>query len=628
MAVHRLAGWVERLEQQSRPTRIAALIVVHLAVFAVAYLGAFAFRFDFQVPEPMREAMWQGLPVIVAVKTGVFASLKMFQGWWRYVSLYDVIAVAHALAIGSIVFFGVHYFAVRPEAFARSIYLLDFVLSLVLLAGIRGSLRLVREAVATHGTGRRPRNLLIVGAGDLGDLLVREITRGQHLRYRPVAFLDHQVHKQGLRLHGIPIEGPLDRLEEVVEAYHVEEIIIALPPEDQHRIRHVVDRARRCEIQPRILPAVEAMLDGDVSLRRVREVSITDLLGRKPVELDVDSIARFVEGRTVMVTGAGGSIGSELCRQVARFGPSRLVMVDCAETPLFDVHRQLAEHHRDNITAQIANVTDRQRMRNIFRDQTPEIVLHAAAYKHVPLMESNPAEAVKNNVTGTRVVADTSAAYGVDTFVLISTDKAVNPTSVMGATKRITELYIQQLGRQTEQTRFCSVRFGNVLGSNGSVVPIFREQIRRGGPVTVTHPDMTRYFMTIPEAVQLVLQAAAFDNADDLFILDMGEPVQIAELARDMIRLSGMSEEEIPIVYTGIRPGEKLYEELALDREVLDTTSHAKIFVGRWTEGSPSDFDVRFQALLRAANLGDDARVRRLLNLLIPGYRGSDPRAA
>ncbi len=626
MAVHRLAGWVEHFEQQSKPTRIAALIAAHLMIFSLAYLGAFAFRFDFQIPEEMWGPMWQGLPLLLAVKTGVFAALKMFQGWWKYVSLYDVITVAYALAISSLLFLGIHFFVLRPEVFPRSIYLLDFTLSLVFLAGVRGSLRLIREAVAAHAGGRRPKNLLIVGAGDLGDLLVREITRADRLRYRPVAFLDDDPKKCGLRLHGIPIEGPLSRLSEVVAARHVEEIIIALPAGERDQLRRVVERARECDIQPRILPAVETVLDGGVSLGQVREVSITDLLGRDPVELDADALGRFVEDRVVMVTGAGGSIGAELCRQIMRFEPRRLVMVDCAETPLFAIHRELVSDHGDRVRPHIANVADPGRMESIFARESPQVVLHAAAYKHVPLMEQNPAEAVKNNVIGTRIVADASAVHRVDSFVLISTDKAVNPTSVMGATKRITELYIQRLGSRTKQTRFCAVRFGNVLGSNGSVVPIFREQIRRGGPVTVTHPEMTRYFMTIPEAVQLVLQAAAFETDDDLFILDMGSPVRIADLARDMIRLSGMSEEEIPIIYTGIRPGEKLYEELTLDQEKVDDTSHAKIFIGHRSGRPAVDFQVRFSALLRAANLGDDRRVRRLLDLLVPGYTGGADR--
>ena len=346
---------------------------------------------------------------------------------------------------------------------------------------------------------------------------------------------------------------------------------------------------------------------------------------RGPVQdLDLEAVGKFLEDRVVMVTGAGGSIGSELCRQIARFSPARLVMVDCAETPLFSTRRQLADDHEHLIEACIGDVSDRRRMEAIFEEQSPDIVLHAAAYKHVPLMEANPSEAVKNNVRGTRVVAEVSAEMDVETFLLISTDKAVNPTSVMGATKRITELYVQQLRDEIADTRYCTVRFGNVLGSNGSVVPIFQQQIENGGPVTVTHPRMTRYFMTIPEAVQLVLQAASFETDDDLFILDMGSPVRIADLARDMIRLAGMTEDQIPIVYTGIRPGEKLYEELTLDQEAVDTTSHEKISVGRRAPETPTEFDAHLEAQLSAADGGDDHRVRHLLGVMIPGYGPGD----
>ncbi len=617
---NRIGSWVEAFEQSSRATRVVVLVAAHLTIFAAAYLGAFAFRFDFRVPEPLYGVMVEGLVLVLAIKVVVFASFRLFRGWWRYVSLYDVISLAQALAVASLVFLGLHYFVVRPEVFPRSIYLLDFTLSLVLLAGARGSLRLVREALsASYKTGAR-RNLLIVGAGDLGDLLVREISRGGRLKYRPVAFLDDDQTRQGLSIHGIPVYAPVAKLEEVVEAHNVEEIIIALGPDHTELVRDVVERANRCDIQPKILPAVQTVLDGDISLRKVREVSITDLLRREPVDLDTESMGRFIEDQVVMVTGAGGSIGSELCRQILRFSPRQLVMVDSAETPLFRIHRELAADHRRKMVPRIGDVADEERMASIFERQSPDVVIHAAAYKHVPLMESNPAEAVKNNVQGTRSVADLSAEHGVETFVLVSTDKAVNPTSVMGATKRVTELYIQELGQHCESTRFCAVRFGNVLGSNGSVVPIFREQIRAGGPVTVTHPEMTRYFMTIPEAVQLVLQAAAFDTDDDLFILDMGSPVKIADLARDMIRLSGMTEEQIPIVFTGVRPGEKLYEELTLDREAVDTTSHAKIFVGRRGGTKPSEFEAHFDALVSAANQGDDSRVRQLLGRIVPGY--------
>lgn len=614
--------WLDRFEELSRPVRVLVLVGAHLFLFAGAYICAFLLRFDFQIPPEFQEPFVLTLFVALGLKVLIFGAMKMFQGWWKYVSLYDVIALALALAIASLALFLVNTLVIQPVLFPRSIYLLDFTFSLLFLGGARGALRLFREAFNT-GTGGTQRRLLIVGAGDVGDLLVREISRANRLNFQPVAFLDNAAHKKGLRLHGIPVKGPLSRLPEVVEELDIEEVIIALDPAHQGDLRTVVDLCMDAGVTPRILPAVETVLDGEISLRAIREVSISDLLRRDPVELDEAQLADFLRNRTVMITGAGGSIGSELCRQVLRLEPARLILVESAETPLFSIHRELADRAGDRLVALVADVTQKNRMEQIFSRYAPEVILHAAAYKHVPLMEENPAEAVRNNIHGTRVVADLAGQHRAKAFVLISTDKAVNPTSVMGATKRITELYVHSVRPHYLDTRFCAVRFGNVLGSNGSVVPIFRDQIRRGGPVTVTHPDMTRYFMTIPEAVQLVLQAAAFDSEHSLFILDMGEPVKISDLARDMIRLSGLTEEEIPIVYSGIRPGEKLFEELSLDGEELQKTAHAKIFIGKVPERLPEHFETLFRALIDAGLSQDELRVRFLLSQLIPGYRSN-----
>ncbi|WP_158542693.1 polysaccharide biosynthesis protein [Lujinxingia litoralis] len=621
MAMNMLSRWMDPLSRLPAGWRSAILALAHLAFFSAAYLGAFLFRFDLSIPPAYYDPVLKGLAALLVIKTVVFAYLKMFQGWWKYVSLYDIISLAYALAISALAFMAFNTLVLRPESFPRSIYLLDFTLSLVLLSGVRGALRLVREAVALSGAGSGARNLMIVGAGDAGDLLVREINRTRSLRLRPIVFVDDDPYKRGLRLHGIPVEGPIDRLGQLVARHDIEEIIIALPPEEQAQVRRVIERAGPLGVHTRILPAVEAMLEQEVSLHQLREVSIADLLRRDPVDLDLDRLASFLKDRRVLVTGAGGSIGSELCRQIARFAPARLILVEQGETPLFEIHRELISQGPENIVPCVANVADLTRMRAIFEEHRPEVVLHAAAYKHVPLMEASPAEAVKNNVRGTAVVASLSAELGVGTFVLISTDKAVNPTSVMGATKRITEWLIARQGQRSPETRFCAVRFGNVLGSNGSVVPIFRDQIRHGGPVTVTHPEMTRYFMTIPEAVQLVLQAASFESQSRLFILDMGRPVKIADLARDMIRLSGASEDTIPIVFTGIRPGEKLFEELTLDEEDVDRTAHAQIFVGRKSSDAPPSFDVLYPQLLDAADRGDHEGVRALLSALIPDYQ-------
>lgn len=617
--------WLDNLPRLPQPVRFVAVALVHLVFFTVAYLGAYLVRFDFSVPAAYHPSMWNGLFVILAVKMTVFAALHMFQGWWKYVSLTDVIALARALALASLAFLVVNVFVIAPNHFPRSIYILDLILALTLIGGARGSLRIMREATV-HRAAKSSRcaNVLIVGAGDTGETLVREIAKNRNLLYRPVAFLDDDPYKHGLRIHGVPVLGAIEKLEELAKIHHIEQIIIAMPSASHEQIRAVVDAARKAQIETRILPAVEAILDGNISVNQLREVSIHDLLGRDPVKLDTAAIGEFLAGRTVLITGAGGSIGSELCRQVMKFHPEKLLMVDSAETPLFFINGELAAIAPGRAIPFVASVTDRERMREIFATNRPEVIIHAAAYKHVPMMEQNPGEAVKNNIGGTQNVADLAAEFKAHTFVLISTDKAVNPTSIMGATKRVTELYVRHLNAQHPDTKFCAVRFGNVLGSNGSVIPIFREQIKNGGPVTVTHPDMTRYFMTIPEATQLVLQAASFQSTGDLFILDMGQPVKISDLARDMIRLSGMTEQEMPIVYSGIRPGEKLFEELTLDDEDVDHTTHKKIFTGRTFTHDFAQTRPRYDALIQAAHAGNELEVRRELKAIIPTYTHPD----
>lgn len=619
-----MTRWLSEPPPLPRAARVIILITMHLVMFVAAFIGAFLIRFDFNVPDAWTSALLRGLPLFVGIKLAVFGVMRMYQGWWRYVSLYDIVALGRALAVAvTVTVFTVVFTRITPMP--RSIFVLDFGLSLVLIGATRGGLRLLREAANQH-FGPAPaelHNVLILGAGDTGETLLREISKNRNLPYRPVGFLDDDVHKQGLRIHTLPVLGRIEALPEIARKREVGMAIIAMPSASREQLRHVLEVAREAGVKTKILPAVESILEQDLSVAQLREVSISDLLRRAPVVLDPSTLDRFLQGKVVMVTGAGGSIGSELCRQVLRFGPSKLLMVERAETPLFFIHRELRAEHEDQVVECIADITDRERMDELFRAWRPEVVFHAAAYKHVPMMEANPCEAVKNNVVGTQNVADLALEYGVSDFVLISTDKAVNPTSVMGATKRVTELYIQSLQPRARErgTKLCAVRFGNVLGSNGSVVPIFRDQIRSGGPVTVTHPDMTRFFMTIPEASQLVLQAGALGSGGEIFILDMGEPVKIADLARDMIRLSGLSEEEIEIVYTGIRPGEKLYEELAVDGEAMDRTTHDQIFVARDDEGLPVELERLYRALVGSALEAQPLEVRRHLKRLIPTYK-------
>ena len=605
-----------------RWVRITLLVLIHAILFCAAYIGAFLLRFDFAIPSEFQSVMWSGLAPMLAIKLGVFALLRMFQGWWKYVSLYDVVALTRALLAASGVWLAFNFFVLTPSPFPRSIYVLDFVLCLLIIGSARGGLRLLRETFANRRNSGEDIPVLIAGAGDTGEALMREISRNHLIDYRPVGLLDDDPYKRGLRVHGVRVLGPMTALPAMVDKHGVEEVIIAMPSASKEVIREVVEMSRRSGVKARIVPAFETVVEGKVSVQQIREVAITDLLGRSPVKLNTTAIGQFLEGRRVLVTGAGGSIGSEICRQVLRFNPRQLAMVDCAETPLFLIHRELSKSSIE-LKPCIADVSEKERMVEVFDQIQPDVIIHAAAYKHVPLMEAHPSEAVKNNVRGTQIVADLAHDYGAESFVLISTDKAVNPTSVMGATKRASELYVQLRKARGSDTNYCAVRFGNVLGSNGSVIPIFRRQIKQGGPITVTHPEMTRYFMTIPEASQLVLQAASFDEGH-LFILDMGEPVKIMDLARDMIRLSGFDETEIPIEISGIRPGEKLFEELAFDREELDRTAHQKIFIGG-EDGIINDTtEARLKTLLEAADRGEPRAVLQALQRLLPYYQNPD----
>lgn len=544
----------------------------------------------------------------------------MYQGWWKYVSLGDVISLTKALIFASAAFLVVNLFTIG-DAFPRSIYILDFGLSLFLIGAAKGSVRIFREATQSFQAKSKNINVIIIGAGDTGETLSREIAKNPNLPYRVVGFLDDAPFKLGLRIHGIPVLGPISSAEEMVKKHNIKQVVIAMPSASREETRRVVDIAKRTDAMTKILPAIESILSGDVSLNALREVSISDLLGREAVRLDMQSIGRFLEDRTILVTGAGGSIGSEICRQVMRFNPEKLLMVERGETPLFFIDRELKRTYADRVIPYIADITEHKTMERIFKEHHPDVVIHAAAYKHVPLMESHPWQAVLNNVIGTQVIAELSGEYKVGSFVLISTDKAVNPTSVMGATKRVTELYVLSANQKFSDTDFNAVRFGNVLGSNGSVVPIFREQIKRGGPVTVTHPEMTRYFMTIPEASQLVLQAASFGDSGRVFVLDMGAPVKISELAKDMIRLTGLDEGEIEIIYTGMRPGEKLFEELSLDEERMDKTNHKKIFIGQHADTDISLLNLHFDSLIDAAERADRVGIRNVLKAIIPPYK-------
>lgn len=564
--------------------RVPLIAALHCAIFTAAYLLAFQLRFDFVIYEAYQSLMWKGLPVFIAAKLMSFYALRQFSGWWRYVSLDDILGISRATAAGTLLamlgIVALGGFTSRP-AFPRTIFLLDPVLTIALVGGLRVSIRLLRDRVLKHGAAGlvEQTRTLIVGTGPSAESLARDVARRPELATKIVGFLAEDVRLIGTRIQGIPILGTIDDLQRIAEDRAVSQIVVANEGENREQVRQVITLCGSADLKYRVLPTTDALLQGQVSFSNLREVDLRDLLGRPPVRLASDDIARRLNNRIVLVTGAGGSIGSELCRQVARFGPAELILVEQAENPLFHLERELTLAHPDvALRPVIADIYDNERIHSIMKECRPSVVLHAAAHKHVPLMEANPSEAVKNNIIGTLNVIRAAQHAEVSTCILISTDKAVNPTSVMGASKRVAEMLMQALAAQSK-TRLAAVRFGNVLGSNGSVIPIFKQQIAAGGPVTVTHPEMRRFFMTIPEASQLVLQAATYAHAGDIFVLDMGEPVYIVDVARDMIRLSGFEpDKDIQIAFTGIRPGEKLFEELATDEEKTSPTPHERIF--------------------------------------------------
>ncbi|MHB8878783.1 MAG: polysaccharide biosynthesis protein, partial [Myxococcaceae bacterium] len=535
----------------------------------------------------------------------------------------SVILLATRLVSGAVMGqFGYAQYALIPIG----VLLIDFAAAFLGIAGIRVLRRLQTERGQNQlrrGSAVEQVPTMLVGAGQAGLLVAKELGSRPDLGIRAVGFIDDDRGKVGSVVHGVPVLGTTEELARLCAKHHAKQALITIANAPGKQIRRIKEVCDAAGISAKIIPGIYEIVGGQVNLSRIRSVSIEDLLGREAVVLETDRISEAIRGRVILVTGAGGSIGSELCRQLCRFGPSGLVLLEQAENNLFHVHRELIASYPElsaSITPCIADICDQARLEAVFKAHRPSVVFHAAAHKHVPMMEWNPGEAVKNNVFGTKTLADLAHAHGVAEFVMISTDKAVNPTSVMGVSKRTAEIYIQALS-QRSQTRFVTVRFGNVLGSSGSVIPLFQEQIARGGPVTVTHPDMKRYFMTIPEACQLVLQAGSMGQGGEIFVLDMGEPVKIVDLARDLITLSGFRPgEEIEIAFSGVRPGEKLFEELSVASEQADKTRHPKVFVGRFR---PHELDAVNQGLaeLRVlADSGSPMQLRAKFREIVPEY--------
>jgi FlaA1/EpsC-like NDP-sugar epimerase len=561
--------------------RIWQLVADGLLV-ATAWWLAFELRFDHGVPPYYDTLFKRTLLIVVGIKLLVFILFGFYDRWWRYVSTRDMWGAARGVTVASLVADVTVYFAspVADVRLPRSIAVMDWLLLLAFIAGSRLIARSVFERPTPGRLVARGKEVLVIGAGEAARDTIREMHRNSQLGYTPIGLVDDDPRKKNIRIHGVRVLGTTADLPHLLRDNRPDEILIAVPSASGEFRRSVVTTTRELGVPVKTLPGLHELISGEIDLAvQIRPVQVEDVLGRDPVDVDLDSAAPYVEGKTVLVTGAGGSIGSELCRQLTRLGPQRLILVELGETGLFEIERELVDERGFSAAVPVlADVGNATKMRQVFERYEPSVVFHAAAYKHVPLMEANPLESVRNNALATKVVADAAVEHGAHRFVLVSTDKAVNPKTVMGQSKAVCEWVVEAYGaREDISTRFVAVRFGNVLGSSGSVIPIFRRQIEKGGPLTVTHPEMTRFFMTIPEAASLVIQSGAIGGEGHVFVLDMGEPVKIVELAEQMIRLSGKDPGEIGIDFVGARPGEKLHEELWGAGETVVATAHPKI---------------------------------------------------
>ena len=601
------------------------LIFADIILLAFSVVLAYMLRFDGTIPAFHREVISQHLLITIVIKITVFYFFKLYNSLWIYASVEELIQIILGTLMAQLVVVAYLFFV--QAAVPRSIFILVWLVEVLLLGGLRFSYRIFRK-FKTYGNvfdrGNQKR-VMIVGAGDAGVMVIKELRKHAQLNSLPVALIDDNMQKLGRNINGVPVLGNRSDIRTVAKRKKIDEIIIAIPSASKKVIKEVVKECKKTDCKLKILPGVYEIIDGSVNISQIREVGIEDLLGREEVHLDVTNINHFIKGKVVMVTGAAGSIGSELVRQIINYQPKKVILFDINENGLHDlqqeINRKLAN---DNLDVEfiyfIASIRDLKRLDYLFSHYQPNVVFHAAAHKHVPLMELSPHEAVKNNVFGTWNLAIVSDKYNVEKFVQISTDKAVNPTNVMGATKRICEMIVQTYDRESA-TEFTAVRFGNVLGSNGSVIPLFKRQIAQGGPVTVTHADIIRYFMTIPEASQLVLEAGAMAKGGEIFILDMGEPIRIIDLAEDLIRLSGfIPYEDIDIQFTGLRPGEKLYEELLLSEEGISETAHSKIFIGKPVFSDLNHLIHHLEILKGVVNKGEKEDIRQYLKKLVPEY--------
>lgn len=601
----------------------ADIIFINFASFLALFV-----RFEFNIHELISSTFLTNIfilaPVTTAVTLIVFVLFKLYRGLWKYAGVDEFITIASACLVSAalstvILFAGKHFYALT---FPKSYPLIYAFFLLACVTAIRFSYRFASKIKTNIKHSSKLNRIMIIGAGNSGATVLRELQTSSHAQGKVICMLDKDPLKIGRYIHGVKVVNNCNSIPEMVEKYRIDRIILAIPTASNIEKREIIDACQQTKCELNIVPAIYQLANGEVKIEKVRNVEIEDLLGRDSIKVDMSEIREYLTEKTVLVTGGGGSIGSELCRQIAKYNPKKLIIFDIYENNAYSIQQELkTKHHGLNLDVIIGSVRDIHRIDTLFEKYKPDIVYHAAAHKHVPLMEDSPNEAIKNNVFGTYNVANAANKHGVSTFVLISTDKAVNPTNIMGASKRLCEMIIECFAK-ISKTKFVAVRFGNVLGSNGSVIPLFRKQIARGGPVTVTHKDIIRYFMTIPEAVSLVLQAGYYANGGEIFVLDMGQPVKIDELARKMIKLSGFEPDvDIKIEYTGLRPGEKLYEELLMSEEGLTKTKNDLIFIGKLSDVDADQFFTELAYLRDECYTdGDDIRnsVRKIVNTYTP----------
>jgi FlaA1/EpsC-like NDP-sugar epimerase len=617
------------------------VLLIDILLMTFAFYSSHLVRFDFNIPSYFQSSFWRILPVILFIKIAFFFWFDLYRGMWRYTGLSDLFNIIKAASLSSLAIIAIILYSNRFQGFSRSVFIIDWCFTIVLASVFRLAVRLYYDYFEDIRSGRvslgflnilfkretGQKKLIIIGAGNCGEKIFREIHNNASLRYIVIGFMDDNPAKRGLKLHGIPVLGHMDELDATVKRLKADELLIAIPSASSIAMRNVVDKCKKTGLPFKTIPSYGELIDGRVSINSIREVAYRDLMRRETIHLEEERIGAYLEDSTILITGAGGSIGSELCRQISRFDPKRVVLFERAESPLYEIELELKRlYPRIAYHPVLGDILDDDLLHHTFKQFRPQTVFHAAAYKHVPMLEMQPWRAVENNIIGTSKVIVVAGEFKTERFVFVSTDKAVRPTNIMGTSKRIAELMVHcQKSQRDVSTKYMIVRFGNVFGSVGSVIPLFKKQIAQGGPVTVTHPEVTRYFMTIPEACQLILQAGAMGNGGEIYLLDMGIAIKIDDMARDLIRLSGFEPGiDIAIQYIGLRPGEKLYEELITDGEGIVPTQHKKIMVLSSESCDLGALSEDIKTLLHLAKKHDAEGIRRQFVKMVPEYHPAD----